>query len=90
MTPDELRAAIAADCPHRLDDHDDHLADISQPTPAFIQLWREEHAVSSRPDLEQHLADLYAQAQDSSDYAIAKQRLEQASRIRHNIREELK
>lgn len=89
MTPDQLRAAIAADCPHRLVDYDQHLAG-RQPTAGFIQLWREEHAISSQPDLEQQLDGLYAQAQDSDDYATAKSLLEQASRIRHNNREGLK
>ncbi|MET9467415.1 hypothetical protein ABZY44_21930 [Streptomyces sp. NPDC006544] len=50
MTPDQLRAAIAADCPHRLADYDRHLDAFKvrgwQPGPAFIQLWREEHAAS--------------------------------------------
>ena len=54
MTPDQLRAAIAADCPHCLPDYDRHLAG-RKATPAFIRLWRIEHAISSRPDLEQQL-----------------------------------
>lgn len=89
MTPDQLRAAIAADCPHRLVDYDGHLAG-RQPTSAFIHLWRIEHAISSRPDLEQQLDSLYRQAQNSADYAEAKALLEQASQIRHKIAEGLK
>lgn len=89
MTPADLRAAIAADCPHRLIDYDRHLAG-RQPTPGFIQLWRQEHAVSSRPEVEQQLDRLYRQAQDSSDYAEVKACLEEASRIRHEIAEGLK
>lgn len=86
---DELRAAIAADCPHRLDDYDGHLAG-RQPTAAFVRLWRIEHAISSRPDVEQQLDQLYRQAEDSADYAEVKALLEQASRIRHEIAEGLK
>lgn len=89
MTPDELRAAIAADCPHRLVDYDRHL-NGRQPTAAFVRLWRIEHAISSQPDLEQQLDSLYRQAENSADYATAKGYLEQASRIRHEITEGLK
>ncbi|MFE2326101.1 hypothetical protein ACFXD5_19600 [Streptomyces sp. NPDC059385] len=88
MTPDQLRAAIAADCPHRLVDYDRHLAS-RQPTAADVQLWRIEHAISSRPDLEAQLDELDRQAQDTSDYAEAKSCLEQTSRIRHQIAEGL-
>lgn len=89
MTPDQLRAAIAADCPHRLVDYDGHL-NGRQPTVAFVRLWRIEHAISSQPDLEQQLDQLHRQAEDSADYAEVKALLEQASRIRHEIAEGLK
>ncbi|GAA3267986.1 hypothetical protein [Streptomyces lavendulae] len=89
MTADELRAAIAADCPHRLIDFDRHLAAIPAPTAAFIRLWRIEHAISSQPAIEAELDRLDRLAADSSDYATAKDYLEQASRIRHEIAEGL-
>lgn len=89
MTDDPLRDAIARDCPHRLVDYDQHLAG-RQSTAAFIQLWREEHAISSHAAVEARLDRLYRQAQTTSDYATAKDYLEQASRIRHEIREGLK
>jgi hypothetical protein len=89
VTPADLRAAIAADCPHRLPDYDRHLAD-RQTTPAFVQLWREEHAISSRPEVEAELDGLYRQVETSADYQEIKGLLEQASQIRHKIREGLK
>lgn len=89
MTPDQLRARIAADCPHRLDDYLAHLAG-REPTPGVIRLWREEHAVSSRPDIEAELDWLYRQAADGDDYAEIKECLKRASHIRHKIREGLK
>lgn len=87
-TPDQLRAAIERDCPHRLDDYDRHLAG-REPTPAFIQLWREEHA-ASRPDVEAELDRLYRQAADGRDRDEVMRLLEQASQIRQTIREGLK
>lgn len=89
MTPNQLRAAIAADCPHRLVDYDSHLAG-RQPTVAFVRLWRIEHAISSQPDIEARLDQLYRQAADSADRDEVKARLAQASRIRHEITEGLK
>jgi hypothetical protein len=89
MTSDDLRAAIAADCPHRLPDYDGHLAG-RQTTLAFVQLWREEHAISSRPEVEAELDGLYRQVETSADYQEIKGLLEQASQIRHKIREGLK
>lgn len=89
MTPAELRAAIAADCPHRLADYDGHLAG-RQPTDAFLQLWREEHAISSRPRLERRLDRLYRRAQKTRYARRANRLLERASRIRHEIAEGLK
>lgn len=89
MTPADLRAAIAADCPHRLDDHDRHL-NGRQPTAAFVWLWRIEHAISSQPDVEAQLDRLYRRVENSADYTEIKSLLEQASSIRYQIREELK
>lgn len=73
MTPDELRAAIAADCPHRLDDYDRHRAAAGRNEGAFLALWRTEYAVSSQPDVEARIDQLYAQAVDSDlrDEAMA-------------------
>ncbi|MCX4801749.1 hypothetical protein OG594_08805 [Streptomyces sp. NBC_01214] len=88
MTPDELRAAIAADCPHRLDDFDGHLADRA-PTEAFVRLWRIEHAISSRPAVEQQIADLYEQIQTTDTREQAMPLFEEISRIRHEISEGL-
>lgn len=89
MTADELRAAIARDCPHRLVDYDGHLAGRPA-TPAVLELWRREHAISSRPEIEAELDRLYRRAQESDDYAEVKACLEQASRIRHQTIQGLK
>lgn len=89
MTPDELRAAIAADCPHRLIDHDSHLATIGRATPAYIQLWREEHAISSRPRIERRIARLYRRAQKTRSVRRFRRLIAKASRIRHQITKEL-
>lgn len=88
MTADELRAAIARDCPHRLPDYDRHLAG-HQPTEAFIRLWRIEHAISST-GLEARIRDLYRQAQDSRDITEGRALLAEASRIRREAAEGLK
>lgn len=94
MTPDELRAAIARDCPHRLDDYDRHAALFEARRWSFgsavLAYWQREHAISSRPDIEERIDSLYRQAQDCDDYAIAKSYLDQAARIRHEIAEGLK
>ncbi|WP_405531556.1 hypothetical protein OG592_27180 [Streptomyces avidinii] len=86
MTPGELEAAITADCPHRLPDYQAHWALLGwQATPAFIRLWRIEHAISSQPALEAELDRLHGLAEDCPDYAGAKDYLEQVSRIRCQI-----
>lgn len=89
MTPNQLRAAIAADCPHRLGDYDQHRAG-RQPTAGFIQLWREEHAISSRPRIERRIDRLYRRAQKTRSVWRSRRLIAKASRIRHNIREGLK
>lgn len=86
---DQLRAAIARDCPHRLPDYDGHLAAIDQATPAFIRLWRIEHAISSQPAVEQQVTDLYEQIQNTDTKAEAGPLFEEISRIRHSITEGL-
>lgn len=85
---DQLRAAIDRDCPHRLPDYDGHLNGRT-PTPAFIRLWRIEHAISSQPAIEAQLDSLYRQAADSTDHTTAKRLLEQASQLRRDITEGL-
>ncbi|WP_405941589.1 hypothetical protein [Streptomyces sp. NBC_00207] len=89
MTPADLRAAIVRDCPHRLDDYDRHTARFKvrgwRFGPALIAYWRIEHAISSQPDVEAELGRLYGLAEDSPDYAGAKDYLAQVSRIRHQI-----
>ncbi|KIF02222.1 hypothetical protein PL81_31125 [Streptomyces sp. RSD-27] len=89
MTPDELRAAIARDCPHRLVDYDQHVG-LQMPTEAVTRLWRIEHAISSRPWIEQQLDALYRRAEASDDYDEIKACLAEASRIRHEAAEGLK
>lgn len=84
MTPAELRAVIAADCPHRLDDYDRHL-NGRQPTAAFIRLWRIEHAISSRPRIERRIARLYRRAQKTRSVRRFRRLIAKASRIRHQI-----
>lgn len=88
MTPDQLRAAIAADCPHRLDDYDRHL-DGRQPTRAFLVLWHEEHAISSDPKLEARHDRLYQAAVATDSLARAKACLEAARRIRARVRDDV-
>ncbi|MCX4543810.1 hypothetical protein [Streptomyces sp. NBC_01565] len=94
MTPDDLRAAIAADCPHRLPDYDGHLAHFEarrwQPGPAFVELWRQEHAISSRPDVEAELDRLYRRAQATRFGWRARRLIAKTSRIRHEITKGLK
>ncbi|MFJ7269384.1 hypothetical protein ACIQV3_22530 [Streptomyces sp. NPDC099050] len=89
MTPDQLRAAIAADCPHRLPDYDGHLAG-RQPTTAFLRLWRIEHAISSRPRLEARIDRLYRRAQKTRSVWRSQRLIAKASRIRHQITRGLK
>ncbi|MCY0917001.1 hypothetical protein OS965_02270 [Streptomyces sp. H27-G5] len=94
MTPAELRAAIARDCPHILDDYDAHRAAFEargwQLGPAFIELWRREHAVSSRPRVEERIDRLYRAAQRSRFVWRARRLIAKAARIRHEIAKGLK
>ncbi|MFI5831040.1 hypothetical protein ACIA6C_27965 [Streptomyces sp. NPDC051578] len=87
MTADPLRDAIAADCPHRLDDYDQHLAG-RQLTPAFQILWRMEHRISSS-DLEQKINDLYRRAEASLTREEARSYFEQVSQIRNQVKQEV-
>ncbi len=81
---DPLRAAIAADCPHRLPDYDRHLAAIGQPTVAFLRLWQTEHAISRQPAVEPQLHNLEQQAAAGAE--DGRRLLAEYSRIRHEIR----
>lgn len=82
MTPDELRAAITRDCPHRLDDYDRHRAAAGRNLTAFLALWRTEYAVSSQPDVEARIDRLYAQAVDSDSRDAAMAVFVEVNRIR--------
>jgi hypothetical protein len=88
-TAAELRDLIDRDCPHRLPDFDGHLNGRT-PTPAFIRLWRIEHAISSQPAIEQQITDLYEQIQNTDTKAEARPLFDQISRIRHGITEGLR
>ncbi|KOU50549.1 hypothetical protein ADK55_18575 [Streptomyces sp. WM4235] len=94
MTPAELRAAIARDCPHRLDDYDRHAAAFeARGWPlglAFAEFWRQEHAISSRPRVEERIDRLYRAAQRSRFVWRARRLMTKASRIRGKILEGLK
>ncbi|MCY0959948.1 hypothetical protein [Streptomyces sp. H27-H5] len=94
MTPDDLRAAIARDCPHRLDDYDAHRGVFEargwRLGPAFIELWRREHAIGSRPRVEERIDRLYQSAQNSRFAWRSRRLLAKAARIRHEIAEGLK
>ncbi len=94
MTADDLRAAIARDCPHRLADYDRHVASAKTRgwplAPAFVELWRREHAISSRPRIEARIDRLYRRAQKTRHGWRAKRLIAKASRIRHEITEGLK
>ncbi|GAA3384420.1 hypothetical protein [Streptomyces racemochromogenes] len=94
MTADELRAAIARDCPHRLVDYDAHLANFARHgwpiTKAFCEFWRQEHAISSQPRVEARIDRLYRRAQKSRYRWQVRRLTAKASRIRHEITKGLK
>jgi hypothetical protein len=90
MTPDALRAAIAADCPHRLDDYDRHRAALGNNDAALLALMLPEYAISRDPALKARTAELYAQAEDAASHAETMARFEEISRIRRQATEGLK
>ncbi|MFF1341100.1 hypothetical protein ACFVYT_24805 [Streptomyces sp. NPDC058290] len=90
MTPDALRAAIAADCPHRLDDYDWHRDAFGPNEDAFLALMRTEYAISRNPTLEARINDLHAQAEQAETRAEVIACFQEISRIRREAAEGLK
>lgn len=88
MTADELRAAIASGCPHRLPDYLRHTRG-REPTRADLVLWHVEYRISSDPQLEARLDRLHQRAQDATNHAHARRYLERASRIRARVRDDV-
>lgn len=91
--PKALRAAIAQYAPQLLPDFDEHwkraIADTFDigPLPAFMARWSAEYAMARDPELDAHMADLHHRAADSTDVVEAKALLEEASKIRHRVRQ---
>lgn len=91
--PKALRAAIAQYAPQLLPDFDEHwkraIADTfdTGPLPAFMARWWAEYAIARDPELDAHMADLHHRAADSTDVVEAKALLEEASKIRHRVRQ---
>lgn len=91
--PKALRAAIARHTPQLLPDFDEHwkraIADTYDigPLPAFMARWWGEYAIARDPELDAHMADLHRRATESTDLAEAKALLEEASTIRHRMRD---
>ncbi|MFI8488296.1 DUF6247 family protein [Streptomyces rubrogriseus] len=91
--PKALRAAIAQHAPQLLPDFDEHwkraIADTFDigPLPAFMARWWGEYAIARDPELDAHMADLHHRAAESTDLADAQALLEEASEIRHRVRE---
>jgi hypothetical protein len=88
VTGDPLRDAIARDCPHRLVDHDTHLGG-RQPTYAARVLWWTEHHISRDAAIEQQLDELHRRAADIDSRQAARSYLDEASRIRHQIKRQV-
>lgn len=87
---DPLRAAIARDCPHRLDDYDRHRARFdAEPTVAFRVHWWAEHHISADPALEQQIGRLYRQAADSSTRDDVLRLTGEASRLWGDIQQQV-
>ncbi|MER6488776.1 hypothetical protein ABT264_35170 [Streptomyces virginiae] len=90
---DELRAAIARDCPHRLDDYDDHRAAAlargwGQTYATRIHWWTEHH-ISADPNLEERYYGLYEQAAGSDTRDEALRCIEEASRIWGDVQQQV-
>ncbi|MGV9393278.1 hypothetical protein ACWDQL_29650 [Streptomyces olivaceus] len=91
--PKALRAAIAQYAPQLLPDFDEHwkraIADTFDigPLPAFMARWWGEFAIARDTELDAYMADLHHRAAESTDLAEAKGLLEEASEIRHRVRE---
>ncbi|MER7734125.1 hypothetical protein ABTX80_24860 [Streptomyces erythrochromogenes] len=92
MTADALRAAIAADCPHRLNDYDRHRQAArfpGEPTHAFRVLWWTEHHISADPALAAQIDGLYRQAQDSATREEALGIFAQVNEIRDAVQQQV-
>ncbi|MFD3546207.1 DUF6247 family protein [Streptomyces sp. NPDC058655] len=91
-TPKALRAAIAAHTPDLLPDFDDtwrrQIADAYDiaPVPAFMARWWGEYALARDPELDRHVSDLEKRAAEADDIEAARKLLDEASRIRHELR----
>ncbi|MFD8577360.1 hypothetical protein ACFV1H_18755 [Streptomyces virginiae] len=90
---DELRAAIARDCPHRLDDYDRHQAAARargwEPTYAARVHWWTEHHISADPALEEQYYGLYEQAAGSDTRDEALRLIGEASRIWGDVQQQV-
>ncbi|MBW5484406.1 DUF6247 family protein [Streptomyces bambusae] len=92
-TPQALRAAIAAHAPALLADFDAawrrQIADAYDiaPIPAFMARWWGEYALARDPELDRRVTDLEARAAAATDAETARKLLDEASRIRHELRD---
>ncbi|MEU7730188.1 DUF6247 family protein [Streptomyces sp. NPDC040724] len=92
-TPKALRAAIAAHAPALLPDFDaawrQQIADAYDigPVPAFMARWWGEYALARDPELDRRVSDLEARAAEATDAEAARKLLDEASRIRHELRD---
>ncbi|MBT2476708.1 DUF6247 family protein [Streptomyces sp. ISL-94] len=91
-TPKALRAAMAARTPALLPDFDaawrQQIADAYDigPVPAFMARWWGEYALARDPELDRRVNDLEARAAETTDAEAARKLLNEASRIRHELR----
>ncbi len=91
-TPKALRAAIASNTPALLADFDAawrrQIADAYDigPVPAFMARWWGEYALARDPGLHRRVADLEARAAEATDAEAARKLLDEASRVRHELR----
>lgn len=92
-TPKALRAAIAARTPALLPDFDaawrQQIADAYDigPVPAFMARWWGEYALARDPELDHRVNDLEARAAEATNAETARKLLDEASRIRHELRD---
>ncbi|MER5935475.1 DUF6247 family protein [Streptomyces sp. NPDC002054] len=92
-TPKALRAAIAAHTPALLPDFDAawrrQIADAYDigPVPAFMARWWGEYALARDPELDRHVTELESRAAEATDAETARKLLDEASRIRHELRD---
>ncbi|MEV7420047.1 hypothetical protein [Streptomyces sp. NPDC089919] len=92
-TPKALRVAIAAHAPQLLPDFDAswrrQIADAYDigPVPAFMTRWWGEYALARNSELDRHVTDLETRAAEATDVTVARELLDEASRIRHDLRD---